>query len=67
MLILAIGTPIVAVAPIVLALSLRIVKQYELGVLFRLRELPILRMQIPTVFARAGETGALKVILSRDS
>ncbi|HEV7657609.1 MAG TPA: SPFH domain-containing protein [Mycobacteriales bacterium] len=36
MLILAIGIPVVAVALIVLALSLRIVKQYELGVLFRL-------------------------------
>jgi regulator of protease activity HflC (stomatin/prohibitin superfamily) len=36
MLVLAIGIPVVAVALIVLALSLRIVKQYELGVLFRL-------------------------------
>jgi regulator of protease activity HflC (stomatin/prohibitin superfamily) len=36
MLILAIGIPVVAVALIALALSLRIVKQYELGVLFRL-------------------------------
>jgi regulator of protease activity HflC (stomatin/prohibitin superfamily) len=36
LLLLSVGIPLVVVALIVLALSLRIVKQYELGVLFRL-------------------------------
>jgi regulator of protease activity HflC (stomatin/prohibitin superfamily) len=54
MLILAIGIPLVVLALIVLALSVRIVKQYELGVLFRLGRVigvrqPGLTMIIPVV------------------
>jgi regulator of protease activity HflC (stomatin/prohibitin superfamily) len=48
MLILAIGIPLLAVALLALALSLRIVKQYEQGVLFRLGRVVGLRQAGPT-------------------